>query len=190
MFDEIAREYRFGLGIQGEFLILNFAFFINIVFTTLVFLLMLKYFKISYVTDTEDKLVDEKIFTIAQIMGILSSILGIYFTFFLMKRQILSDRIWIYIPFFVLFLIPYGIAVIYWLSLKLKQKLADWYDEKQFQDILKSSLTTLVLSIPGLLIFLLATIPAPFYWFLYYIFLIILIFSSSTLFFFKLKDID
>ena len=80
--------------------------------------------------------------------------------------------------------------VLYWLSLKLKQRINNWYDEKQLQDILKSSLTTLLLSVPGLALFLFIKIPDHFYYFLYNIFLILLIFSSSTLYFFKIKDID
>jgi len=86
------------------------------------------------------------------------------------------------------FLIPYALVVIYWLSFKLKHRIKDWYDEKQLQDILKSSLTTLLLSVPGLAILLFIKIPSHFYFFLYYMFLILLVFSSSTLYFFKIKD--
>ena len=58
-------------------------------------------------------------------------------------------------------------------------------DEKQFQDILKASLTTLLLSIPGLTIFLFIEIPASFYWFLYYIFFVLLILNIYLIIFFK-----
>jgi len=189
MMDEIAREYRFGLEIKGELFGLYAAYFINLAYTILVFFLLLKTVGLTYIKDSEDKFVEEKIFTVAQILGIISSLLGLKFTFFLIKKQILSDRIWIYVPFLLLFLIPYIIAVLYWLSLKRKQKIADWYDEKQFQDILKASLTTLLLSVPLLAIFQFINIPAPFYWFVFYIFLVLFLFSSSTLFFFKIKDI-
>jgi hypothetical protein len=188
MMDEIAREYRFGLEIKGELFGLYAAYLINLAYTILVFFLLLKTVGLRYVKDSEDKFVEEKIFTIAQILGIISSLLGMKFTFLLIKKQILSDRIWIYVPFLLLFLIPYIIAVLYWLSLKWKQKIADWYDEKQFQDILKASLTTLLLSVPLLAIFQFTNIPAPFYWFLFYIFSVLFLFSSATLFFFKIRD--
>ena len=190
LFDEIAREYRLGLDV-GEVNILRFAYIINLAFSILMFLLLLKTFRMSEIDDSGDTFADEKIFIIAQCMGILSGVLGLYFTFTLIGLQVLANKIWIYIPFYILFLIPYAVAVLYWLSFKRNQKISNWYDEKQFQDILKASLATLLLSVPGLMIFLFfIKIPDSFYWFLYYLFLILLIFSISTLYFFKIKDID
>jgi hypothetical protein len=188
MFDEIGREYASGLEISGELFGLCFAFLINIAFTILMILLVLKTFRVSY-DDIEDKVMDERVFTIAQCMGIVSGILGILLTFNLIGKGIPINKLWVYTPFYLLFLIPYVLAVIYWLLIKSKEKIANWYDEKQFQDILKSSLTTLILSFPGLAVFLFMKIPSPVYFFLYYIFLILLIFSSGTLYFFKIKDI-
>ena len=66
----------------------------------------------------------------------------------------------------------------------------DWYDEKQLQDVMKSSLCTLLLSIPGMALFLLIKNPSVYHFFLYYFFFILLIFSISTLYFFRIKDID
>lgn len=188
LIDEIAREYRLGMDIS-ELYVLNITYIINLVFMSLLILLILKSFKSVDVSDAGNNLADEKIFTIAQCMGIVSGILGIFFTFTLVKLEIRLDKIWIYIPFYILFLIPYTLAVILWLSQKLKQKISEWYDEKQFQDILKSSLTTLLLSVPGLAVLLFINVPGSFYWFFYYLFLILTIFSGSTLYFFKIKDI-
>jgi hypothetical protein len=189
MVDEISREYRFGLDIS-ELYILNSAYLINMVFTILMFLLTLKTFRLVNFNDSKDKFTDENIFIIAQCMGIFSGVMGLLFTFDLIEKKILINKLWIFIPFYILFLVPYGLAVIYWLSQKLKQRINDWYDEKQLQDILKSSLTTLLLSVPGLAIFLFIKIPSHFYFFMYYVFLILLIFSGSTLYFFKIKDIS
>jgi len=116
--------------------------------------------------------------------------MGLFLTFNLIGDKIRLEKFWVYVPFYLLLLIPYILVVLYWLFLKRKQKIAEWYDEKQFQDILKASLITLLLSIPGLLVLLLIEIPHPVYWFLYYIFLVIFLFSSSSLYFFKIKDLD
>jgi hypothetical protein len=191
MVDEIAKEYRLGWDIS-ELYILNIEYMINLAFTILLFFFILKTFRLVHINDSKDKFVDEVIFTIAQCMGIVAGIMGLLFTFHFIVfvgKQIPVNKFWVLIPFYILFLIPYALAVVYCLSIKRKQHINDWYDEKQLQDILKSSLTTLLLSIPGLAIFLSIEIPSNFYILPYYIFLILLIFSSSTLYFFKIKDI-
>lgn len=189
MVDEIAKEYRVGITDRGEFFILNYAYIINIIFNIMMFYFILKTYRSIDIKDSKDNFVDEKIFVIAQYLGILSGILGLYLTFTLIGFANQIIKFWVFIPFYILFLIPYGLSIVFWLSLKLKKDLSEWYDEKQFQDILKSSLTTLVLSIPCLLIMLPFNILNPVYWFMYYVSLILLIFSGSTLFYFKIKDI-
>jgi len=189
MIDEIAREYRLGVDIS-ELYLLDLAYCLNAVFTIVMGILLVKTLKLSHENSGKKILLDEKIFTLAQIMGIISGIMGLFLTLALFSRQIPLKKIWVYIPFYILFLIPYGLAVFYWLLLKRKQKIYEWYDEKQFQDILKASLVTLLLSIPGMLVLLFIKVPHSVYWFLYYIFLVIFLFSSSTLYFFKIKDLD
>jgi hypothetical protein len=191
MVDEIAREYRLGWGVS-ELYFLNFQYMVNMAFIILLFLFILKTFRLVYINDLNNKFIDEKIFTIAQCMGIVAGITGLLFTFHFIVfvgKQLPVDKLWVLIPFYILFLIPYTLAVVYWLLLKRKQHINDWYDEKQLQDMLKSSLTTLLLSIPGIAVFLLMKIPSHFYILPYYLFFVLLIFSSSTLYFFKIKDI-
>ena len=189
MIDEIAREYRLGLDIS-ELYLLDLAYCLNAVFSIVMGLLLVKTLKLSQENSDKKSLLDEKIFIVAQIMGIISGIMGLFLTFALFGQQIPLKKIWVYIPFYILFLIPYGLAVFYWLLLKRKQKINEWYDEKQFLDILKASLVTLLLSIPGMLVLLFIKVSHSFYWFLYYIFLVIFLFSSSTLYYFKIKDLD
>ena len=184
MIDEIARQYRFGMDI-AEINILNFAYIINLAFTLLMFFFVMKTFPILKNNASKKKPADERIFIIAQYMGILSGAMGLILVFNLEKSEIILKKSALYVPFFILFLIPYAIAVLYWFSLKLDQKIIDWYDEKQLRDIMKASLTTLILSFPGLLLFLFLGIPSILYFFLYYIFLVLLIFSGSTLFYNK-----
>ena len=188
LIDDIAKEYSVGAHVN-EFAILNFELIINTIFTSLVFLYVLKTSQLTNLDVQRNKSVDERIFTIAQCMGILSGIMGLLLTFGIMWRNFPLDKLWIFIPFFVLFLTPYALAVLYWLSLKRKQHIQDWYDEKQLQDILKSSFVTLLWSVPGIALFVFLFHPASVFFFPYYLFFVLLIFSMSTLYFYKIKDI-
>jgi hypothetical protein len=186
MVDEIAREYRIGADISERH-VLNGAYILNLIFSLSLLFFTLKTFQVEAKTISEGR-VEEIIFTLAQYMGIISGGAGILLTFNLIGRTVLPEKLWVYVPFYGLFLIPYALIVLYWLSLKVKQKISNWYDEKQWQDVLKSSLTTLILSVPGLGLFLFLNVSSKYYFFLYYIFLVLFIFSCSTLYFFKFKD--
>jgi len=190
MIDEIAREYRLGLDIS-ELYILNLAYIINAAFTILLFLLVLKTFRLVHHKDAHDRLIEEVVFTITQVMGIIAGVIGLVFTFHfivIVGNQMPVDKLWVLIPFYMLFLVPYALAVLYWVSLKRKQHIHDWYDEKQLQDILKSSLITLILSVPGLGLFTCITLPSRFYIIPLHLFFIMLVFSGLVLYFFKIED--
>ena len=184
MIDEIARQYRYGMDIS-EINILNMAYIINLAFTLLMFFFVMKTFPILKLNTSVKKPADERIFTIAQYMGILSGAMGLMLVLYLSKSEIIEKKLVLYVPYFILFLIPYATAVLYWLSLKLDKKNSDWYDEKQLRDIMKASLTTLVLSFPGLLLFLFLGIPSIIFFFFYFIFLVLVLFCGSTLFYYK-----
>lgn len=188
MIDEIAREYRAGFKDQGEFFILNGSLVINILFNIFMFYLFLKSYRLKDIKDSKDNFADEKVFMIAQYLGILAGVLGIHLTFILIAFANQYTKFWVFIPFYILFLIPYGLSVIFWLSFKLKKKISEWYDEKQIQDILKASLTTLILSIPCLLIMLPFNLHNPVYWLMYYLYVVLLLFSGSIIFYYKIKD--
>jgi len=108
----------------------------------------MKTFPILKLNTSVKKPADERIFTIAQYMGILSGAMGLMLVLYLSKSEIIEKKLVLYVPYFILFLLPYATAVLYWLSLKLDQKISDWYDEKQLRDIMKASVTTLILSFP------------------------------------------
>jgi hypothetical protein len=191
MVDEIAREYRHGLGIN-ELYILNLAYIINMVFSILVFVFLLKTVKLINMKNTGTVSVDENLFIIGQSLGIISGLTGIWFTIHMIKfvgPELMLDKLWVFMPFYILFLVPYALAILYWLSVKHKQRIQEWYDEKQVHDMLKSAMATLVLSVPGLAVLLLFHVPHGIFWIVYYIFLVLMLFSASTLYFFKLKDI-
>ncbi|MBN1408292.1 MAG: hypothetical protein JW956_10905 [Calditrichaceae bacterium] len=188
MIDEIAKEYRSGFIDQGEFNILNYALTLNLLFNMMMIYYLLKLFRRTDKEEAKNNFADENIFLIAQYLGILAGLLGIFQTFVLISSASHITKFWIFIPFYVLFLMPYGLSVVFWLSLKLKKNISEWYDDKQFQDILKSSLTTLILSIPCLLVMIPFNILNPIYWFMYYVFLVLLLFSGCILFYFKIQD--
>ena len=187
MFDEIGREYYMEGGKPGEVKLLYIAFAINVIFNVLAFFLIFKSYTIPSVRVPDSKPKDEIVFTIAQYMGIVSGLMGIVLTVGLITWQTPGGRFWVFLPFYFLFLLPYIITVCYWLSLKRREKILDWYDEKQWTDMLKASLTTLLLLVPGLALLLLIQKPVLFYWFPYYVFLMLLFFSASTLYFFKMR---
>jgi hypothetical protein len=192
MIDEIAREYRHGFGIS-ELYILNIAYLTNAVFSLLMFLFLLKSFGLNAAEHVESGQIEEIIFIITQWMGIAAGATGVWFTLHMIRfvdNNLLINKIWVLIPFYVLFLAPYVLALLYWFVIKRRQRIQDWYDEKQIQDMLRSSLSTLILSIPGLLIPLLFTVSGSVFWIIYYIFMILFIFSVSTLYFFRIKDAD
>jgi hypothetical protein len=190
MIDEIAREYRHGLGIS-ELYILNFAYLINMIFSLLMFLLLLRSYKLIDAQESGAQNVDEKIFIIAQGLGIFIGLTGLYFTLHMLcfvDQNILLQKFLVFIPFYIMFLMPYMLAIIYWFTIKYKIKDKDWYDEKQLRDMHRASFTTLLVSIPGLALLVLFQVSHVFFVLIYYIFFVLLIFSFSTLYYFKIKD--
>ncbi len=190
MIDEISREYRHGMGIN-EFWILNSAYMVNVIFCLLSFIFLLRTLKMIDRLKSDVIHADERIFVTGFCLGIAAGIAGIYFTMHIAQvagPQILSGRLWVMIPFYIMFLTPFAIAQFYWFIVKRKQDIGNWYDEKQIQDMLKASAVTLVISAPGLALPWLLGIKQMFLVFFYNIFLILLVFSTATLYFFSLKD--
>jgi len=191
MIDEIAREYRHGLGVN-ELYILNLAYIINIVFSIIMFVFLLRTIKIVNSKNEKNVIIDEEFFIIGHFLGIFSGLIGLLFTLHMIQfvsKELIIEKFWVLIPFYMLFLTPYALAILYWLFLKRKQHIDDWYDEKQIQDMLKSTAVTVLLSIPGLSVLLLFQAPHSLFLIIYYVFLILILFSGGTLYFYKLKDI-
>ena len=135
---------------------------------------------------------DEVVFVTAQYIGVFSGILGLIslaaylisgLPFWIVKKAVL--------PSSIIIVMPYCFIVTYWLIFKLKDKIADWYDEKQFQDIARASLITLIISFLSMTLIYMCKYPisaenyATYFWFPFYLFLTILTFSSSVLYFNK-----
>ena len=190
MIDEIAREYRHGLGIN-ELGILNFAYLINLAFFMTMFVFLLRTRKAVKSESITNAAIDEEFFIIGHFLGLVSGISGLVFTLHMIQfvnKSLIMEKIWVLIPFYILFLTPYALAVFYWIFIKRKQKISDWYDEKQIQDMLKSSAASLLLSVPGLSILLLLQLPHNLFITIYFLFLILILFSAGTLYFYKVKE--
>ena len=185
MFDEIGRELRLGVEVAGEVFILTLLLLVNLIFVGLMSLFLLLILNRSGAENR--KHADESVFTVAQYMGIASGVMGTWLTLSLLFGNVPGHRLWIYLPFYLLFTVPYGISVLIWLIFKRKEKITSWYDEKQLTDLSRSALVTMLVLIPALVLLLLAGKSVRFYWFPYFLFVALTIFSAGTLYFFKKK---
>ena len=193
LLSDISKEYVFGF--PTEFYILFFSQAVHFIFAFLMMVLLVWAGK----TDKQREIVlkDDSIFINAQYIGILSGLSGLalltVFSAFYSSVYPLPPwalKAGITVISFIAF-VPYFLIVLYWLILKLREKPCEWYDEKQFKDLAKSSLVTLPASVISLLIMYITqfalrnSLILSFLWFPLYFFFILLLFSAMTLFFYK-----
>jgi hypothetical protein len=191
LMSDISKEYIFGL--PDEFFVLFASQAVHFIFYVLTIILLSVTWK--YLKEEEEVVVkDESIFINAQYIGILSGISGLVLValFSIFYTLIYSVPLWVIkagiIVMALLAIVPYGLIVIYWLILKAKVKVNEWYDEKQYQDIAKATLITLPSSLlfMGVIFILQYTISRfeilNFIWFPLFFFFTLLMFSCITLF--------
>src|SRR3972149_6187723 len=192
---DISKEYIFGL--PGEFNILFVSQALHFVFYILIIVLLVLTRKPVWKESEEIVLKDDSIFINAQYIGILSGISGLilitffsflYLTVYPLPSWAVDTGI---IVISLVAVIPYILIVFYWLIIKLNERISEWYDEKQYQDITRASLVTLITSMLVMaIIFVTQYFVSPLnflnkIWFPFYIFLVLLLFSASTLYFNK-----
>jgi hypothetical protein len=198
LLSDISKEYLYGFmgGIAGEFLVLYFSQGLHLLFIILVVILVIITKKKIYKkASSEIVLKDESIFINANYIGVLCGISGLVILVLLS----IFEPVWAIrkgiIIITLMIVLPYIIILIYWFITKAKEKIGEWYDEKQYQDITKASLSTLIVSVVLLAIIFSFQYWFPEFglliviWFPLYLFMIILLFSSITLYFSK-KDTD
>ncbi len=195
LLSDISKEYVFGL--PNEFTILFFSQALHFIFYILMIILLVLTRRSVTAGGEEIVLKDDSIFINAQYIGILSGASGLVLVsvFTLMYSTLYPLPLWAakagIVVTSLVAIIPYIMIVFYWLIIKLKERISEWYDEKQYQDITKASLVTLIASIIIMTaIFLIQYFIDAFdfitiTWFPFYIFLVLLLFSSSTLYFSK-----
>jgi hypothetical protein len=185
LLNDIGKQYRYGLA-QPEWLLLyfvmGFQFITGIMFTYLHISGFTKEKQLEYVAkDSNIFFVVQYVGVICGLLGLLSSSLGFLFAnaWNLVTHTTIGS---------IVLLTPYSLAVLYWLLIKLQEKPRQWYDEKQLQDIGKSSFSTLILSV----IFMNGLFVANYrnlggvvsiLWLPLYLFLVLLLFSSGNLYF-------
>jgi len=189
---DIGTEYKFGLSTQGEWALLYLALIPHALFHVLMFILIFTTFhalRDQYQPEFVTK--DEIIFITAQYVGILCGIIGLGFT---SLYAVLQVPLWcvkpVIVPFSIFIIMPYGLIASYWLIMKRKEKVSEWYDEKQFRDVTKAGFTTLLVTLPWMTIIFIINYLATdgtmsILWFPIYLFLVLLIFSGGILYFSK-----
>ena len=192
---DIVKEYSAGLpGIESEFAVLYCSQFLHLLFYCLVIIFIILNNRVKKHTnrpDTEVPLKDEAIFINAQYIGIFTAALGLA----ILASLSIFSPLWAIkkgiVTVCAVLVIPYAAIVIYWLVIKIRERVTEWYDEKQFQDVAKAGLVSFLSSIAILAIFfviqntlrkflLLGVI-----WFPLYFFIVLLIFSGAILYFSK-----
>ena len=185
LYDEIGREMGIEYPVPSEVSLLYAALGVNLLFAAAMMIAAFRGLARDGAADVDAGAKDERVFTLAQVMGVVSGAMGLGLTVLLIARGWPAGLLWVFVPFYALFLVPYGLAVLYWLGLKRRERPTAWYDEKQVRDMLKASLATLALSVPGLAVLGFSPRPVGFSWFPYYLFLVLTLFSAGTLYFFK-----
>ena len=193
MLREIGNESLAGYDSQGEWTIVFFNHGLHILTILVIFLQCLFIRRqISAEKSVSPALKDEALFLSVNQIGIFAPVLGLLFINFLNLFNIplvYQKGLFLFVSLIVL--LPYGMAALYWLFSKRRERPADWYDEKQFLDVSRAGLLTLVVSLLCLTgFYLLAfwgvlTIDV-LVWFPVYLFLTLLVFSGSTLYLSKI----
>jgi len=187
---DIGKEYAEGLEVEFEWRSLYFTSVLHGTFFIVMFANLIEAYKRKDKLKTNKPAVkDEIIFTVVHSVGVLSGGIGLLGAFGALIERRTHAILHITFPFlFVLTLIPYILLAAYWLVMKIREKPADWYDEKQFSDISRAGLVTMFATIPFLAILYIifygiAGGPMHVLWFPFYLYFVILVFSVASLYF-------
>jgi hypothetical protein len=189
---DIVKEYKAGLpGIGSEFALLYLSQLLHLLFYCLVivFTIMNKRAKkCSNLNGAEVPLKDEAVFINAQYIGIFTGTLGLV----ILASLSIFSPLWAIkkgiVTLCAAMVIPYAAIVIYWLVIKARERVTEWYDEKQFQDVTKAGLISFLSTIIILAIFFvlqntLTKFPLlNVIWFPLYFFISLLIFSGTIIY--------
>jgi hypothetical protein len=186
LLSDIVKQYRHGLA-QPEWLLvyplMGFQFISTILFTYLHIIGFTREKPFDYIAH------DSNIFIIVQYVGMICGLTGLAFS----SLGFLFPHAWsldIHTTMTVIILfIPYSLAVGYWILIKLREEHRQWYDEKQIQDVGKTSFLTLVFSV----ILMIGLFAAKYtdlggvtsmLWFPLYLFSVLFLFSTGNLYFY------
>lgn len=178
-----------GMSCASEWRLLYGAFLPHGVFYLLLVILLISIFrKIQQGVFSEEIANDETMFALVHIVGVCSGLTGLGFTLMIFVLRVKPHILqWIVIPYCACILFPYSLILFYWLVMKRKEQRAEWYDEKQWLDINKAGIISLVVSVPLMTLmfvfnYIVTDSPGIVMWFPFYLFLILLSFSGTTLY--------
>ncbi|MBA7571706.1 hypothetical protein ES708_13474 [subsurface metagenome] len=192
LLSDIGKEHAAGLDTSGEWPVLYASQVLHLVFIILLFIIMFMTRKKVLTQYREDIVLrDEAIFINTQYIGIFSGIFGIgvfaalsaFTPLWALKKGIFTVSL--------IAVLPYLLIAAYWLIVKIREKTGQWYDEKQYLDISRASLFTMVVSIVVMTaVFAIQYFSHAFEfmtitWWPFYVFLVLLLFSGSTLYYAK-----
>ncbi len=192
LLSDIGKEHAAGLDTSGEWPVLYASQVLHLVFIILLFIIMFMTRKKVLTQYREDIVLrDEAIFINTQYIGIFSGIFGIgvfaalsaFTPLWALKKGIFTVSL--------IAVLPYLLIAAYWLIVKIREKTGQWYDEKQYLDISRASLFTMIVSIVVMTaIFIIQYFSQAFEfmtitWWPFYVFLVLLLFSGSTLYYAK-----
>ncbi len=124
---------------------------------------------------------NEKLFIITHIIGVICGIVGLAVTF-IFPHSIVELHLW------ELIIMPFVLIEIYWLMIVRIRKTSDLIDEKQDYNMTKAGAYTMWALIPAMVIMFQLYYNKIFegpIWFPYYFFVTLLFFSGTTLLLFK-----
>ncbi len=182
LLNDIGKETRLTGQPQTEWDVLTVVLAVHALFFLLMIVLIFQTFRrLKRESAAETAVKDEVLFLMAQWMGVICGAVGLLVNFSFFARQIPSRQYVFLVPFYFLILLPYGLAALSWLVMQRRIKPRDWCDEKQWGDMTRAALATLVLSLPGMAFLLLFRQPLGMFWFPHYVFLSLFFFSACTL---------
>ncbi|MFC1614131.1 hypothetical protein ACFL5K_02420 [Gemmatimonadota bacterium] len=187
---DIFKEYKHGMVDVGEWNVLYINHTIHGIFLIMTVLLNVNaILKLKSYLGSENIVKEESVYLAAQYIGIACGVMGL--SMFLLN-YLLHLPLHLFkglsITLSGVVLAPYCLIVIYWFLIKRKEKVGEWYDEKQFTDVAKSSLNTMAASIPCMaIVFALPVLGIESIlsalWFPFYVFVSLLLFSGSALYY-------
>ncbi len=185
MVNEIAKEQRLGWETREEWNILTIFLIFHIIYALIFISEILLSSKAA--KNMEDNILfgKENLFYTGQIIGIICGILGLLINISFIGKEFRENNIVKFVPVYLYILAPYIITMSIWALLNIKKSFLNWFDEKQWHNMNKAGLVTLILSIPGLFVILFIKYPLHSFWFPHYLFTILILFSLSTVVLFK-----
>ena len=141
LLSDIHKQFRLGLD-QPEWLLVYPLMVYQ--FLVAIILLFLNFSGKWNISSTEPIARDNNVFLIVQYVGAICSLMGLT----LMGLGFCYSKSWNFtihtLISGVIFLLPYGLALTYWVITKIREKDRQWFDEKQQHDLGKSALLTLI----------------------------------------------